>query len=170
MYTFAQRQTPMSTFNHKKNLIKEQLERCNTEEELQNLLYCLNNSSPIEPNLILGKYKVEGQNQDETQSFYSGQLDIKINSEGQIKAVWIIGKSQLQFGTGFMCNNILVFHFYYEGEADHIGKQFKGIVAYKILPDGNLDGFWSEEQGDSMFLGKEFAQKVIEVDSSFSLN
>ena len=160
----------MSTFNYKKDLIKEQLEKCNTEEDLQNLLYCLNNTSKIEPNLILGKYKVQGQNQDESQTSYSGQLDIKINSEGQLKAVWIIGKSQLQFGTGFMSNNILVFNFCYEGEGEHLGQQFKGVVVYKILPSGNLDGFWSEEHGDSMFLGQEFAQKMTEIDSSFSLN
>ncbi len=159
----------MNTFKHRKDLIKEQLDKCNTEEELQNLLY-INTTSKIELNIILGKYKIKGQNQDETHSSYSGQLDIKINSEGRLKAVWIIGKSQLQFGTGFMNNNILVFNFYYEGEGEHIGQQFKGVVVYNILPNGNLDGFWSEEQGDSMFIGKEFAQKVLEVDSSFSLN
>lgn len=160
----------MGGFEHKKEHIKKQLENCNSEKELQNLLsslYCSINSVQ-QP--VLGKYSIQGLNQDEYQSPYSGQLEIKANTSGQLKAIWLIGKDQLQFGTGFMHDNLIVFNFYYEGEAECTGQLFKGVVVYKQLPTGDLNGFWSEKHGDQRFLGKEFAKRLTNTHTDFSLN
>ncbi len=154
--------------NIKKQLITN-LEKCDSILDIHSVIedfYTLN----ISIESILGSYLIEGHNQDENNTPYTGQLEIKTNQFGELKAVWVIGKDQLQFGTGFLHKNTLVFNFYYEGEGDYIGKQFKGIVIYTILPNGELKGFWSEKYGDQRFLGKENAKKRSPLKTEFSLN
>ncbi|MCL5130462.1 MULTISPECIES: hypothetical protein [unclassified Algibacter] len=108
-------------------------------------------------NDIIGKYTIEGFNQDEEKTPYRGKLNLSINKNSRIKADWIIGNSQKQTGTGFFKNNILVINFNYEGEDL---KVYKGVVVYKCLTNDLLEGFWSEKHGNPLFLGEERCFKI----------
>jgi hypothetical protein len=110
-------------------------------------------------NDIIGKYTIEGFNQDEEKTPYQGHLNLSIDAKQRIEAQWIIGNSQTQTGTGFFKNNILVINFNYEGEDRKI---YKGVVVYKCLTPDLLEGFWSEKYGDPLFLGEERCFKITE--------
>ena len=110
-------------------------------------------------NNIIGKYTIEGFNQDEEKTPYRGYLSLSIDANQRIEAQWFIGESQTQTGTGFFKNNILVINFNYEGEDLKI---YKGVVVYKCLTPDLLEGFWSEKHGDPLFLGEERCFKIIE--------
>lgn len=160
----------MTSFSNLKKQLIEQIIDANSLTELQLIIdqYKAQNNYSVED--LVGRYELKGVNQDENESSYSGTLDLSVNEIGRVKALWLIGKDQLQFGSGFYENNILVINFYYEGDDIYRGQQFKGVVVYKVLSDGNLQGFWSEKHGDQRFLGKEYAVKVQNIKTDFSLN
>lgn len=149
----------MNSFNRKKayliNLINNSQSEDDLKERLKLTLYRI---FSIED--LIGRYDIIGENQDENHTKYKGTLDLSINDIGRIKALWLIGDDQLQFGSGFYKDNILVINFYYEGDDIYRGQQFKGVVVYKVLPNGVLEGFWSEKHGNQQYLGKEIAKKT----------
>ncbi|WP_405291038.1 hypothetical protein [Algibacter sp. Ld11] len=110
-------------------------------------------------NDIIGKYTLEGINQDEEKTPYQGYLTVSLDTNQRIKAQWFIGNSQAQSGVGFFKNNILVINFNYEGEDLKI---YKGVVVYKCLTPDFLEGFWSEKHGNPLYLGEERCFKITE--------
>ncbi|MDN3665933.1 hypothetical protein ACFFU1_05620 [Algibacter miyuki] len=103
-------------------------------------------------NDIIGEFSIEGSNQDEHKTAYSGTLTLSLDEHQRIIAHWMIGPDQSQKGTGFFKDHILVINFNYEGEDGNI---FKGVVVYKCLTPDLLEGFWSEKHGNPLFLGEE---------------
>lgn len=101
---------------------------------------------------LVGKFSIIGNNQDENNDSYKGELHLTLNENNRINAKWIINNTQEQFGEGFFKNNILVINFKYYGYEDKI---YKGVVVYKCLTKDILEGFWSEEEGNPLYLGKE---------------
>jgi len=101
---------------------------------------------------LVGQFSIIGNNQDEGDSTYKGILTLTLNAQGRIKALWKINGDQVQKGTGFFKDNILVINFNYEGEDQ---KTYKGVAVYRCLTKDLLDGFWSEKYGDPLFLGTE---------------
>jgi len=114
---------------------------------------------------ITGTYIIEGHNQDEEKTPYQGKLNLSIDQNQRIIANWIISDIQIQNGTGFFKNNILVINFNYKGEDL---KTYKGVVVYKCLTKDLLEGFWSEKHGDPLFLGEERCFRVIENNTSLN--
>lgn len=106
---------------------------------------------------LIGQYLIEGVNQDKEETKYSGSLNLSLRSDGGLNAVWRIDPDQLQYGVGFFKNEMLVINFDYVGDDDVI---FRGVVAYTCVSPEILNGIWSEEVGDSKFVGMEKAQKV----------
>ncbi len=74
-----------------------------------------------------------------------------------VLAQWHIGGVQEQVGTGFFKDNILVINFSYQGENASV---YKGVVVYKCLTKDFLAGFWSEEQGNPLFMGEERCYRI----------
>ncbi len=101
---------------------------------------------------IIGQFSISGTNQDETSASYEGTLSLKLSPDGRIKAHWFINGDQIQKGTGFFKNNILVLNFKYTGEDK---MTYKGVAVYRCLSKDILDGFWSEKYGDPLYLGEE---------------
>lgn len=114
---------------------------------------------------IVGNYTVVGNNQDDSENTYQGTLNLTINNTNQIKAKWLINKSQEQFGTGFFKNNILVINFKYQGDEYNI---YKGTVVYKCITKDILEGFWFEEFGDPNFLGNENCFRITDEKKLFN--
>lgn len=106
---------------------------------------------------LIGSYSVQGSNQEGTNSIsYHGILTLSLDENNRIIAQWIIG-DQLQNGTGFYKDRILVINFNYEGE-DH--KVYKGVAVYRSLSKDILDGFWSEKHGNPLYLGSEYCERI----------
>jgi hypothetical protein len=101
---------------------------------------------------LVGRFQILGSNQDETEKGYKGTLDLSLDENNKIDARWLINKSQQQFGTGFFKDNILVINFQYQGDENTI---YKGVAVYRCISKDILDGFWSEEYGNPLFLGEE---------------
>jgi hypothetical protein len=99
-----------------------------------------------------GIYTVTGTNQDEQSSAYKGTLELALDHHNRIIAEWQIGDSQTQTGTGFFKDNILVINFNYRGDD---GETYEGVVVYKFITKDVLEGFWSEKQGNPLYLGEE---------------
>jgi len=108
---------------------------------------------------LSGAYTVSGINQDEERSTYKGILDLNVLEDNSVKAKWLIGKDQNQFGSGFLVDDTFVIDFYY---FDELKNKYTGTVAYKILSPTTLDGFWTEEFGHLDFIGKEQATKILD--------
>jgi hypothetical protein len=106
---------------------------------------------------LVGDYRIKGHNQDAVKSSYEGKLSLSLDQNRRIIALWNINGHQVQKGTGFFKDQILVVNFNYLGELDQV---FKGVVVYKCLSKDVLDGFWSEKYGDPLFLGGEQAFKI----------
>lgn len=107
---------------------------------------------------IQGDYTIVGVNQDAEKTTYKGLLSLQVNNKNQVLAEWYIGETQTQVGIGFFKNNILVINFKYKGEDDQI---YKGVVVYKCLTKDFFEGFWSEDYGDSMYLGEEKCFRIL---------
>lgn len=107
---------------------------------------------------LVGTYTIIGSNQDASTNNYKGTLNLELENN-LILAKWIIHNAQEQTGTGFFKNNILVITFSYEGEDT---KTYKGVVVYKCISKYILEGFWSEEYGDPLYLGTENCFRVID--------
>lgn len=101
---------------------------------------------------LIGEFQIIGSNQNEDEKTYKGTLSLTLDENNRIIAKWLINKSQQQFGTGFFKNNILVINFNYQGDENSI---YKGVVVYRCISKDILDGFWSEEFGNPLFLGEE---------------
>lgn len=106
---------------------------------------------------LVGSYHIKGSNQDAAHSNYTGTLQLALDEHKRIIALWNISDDQIQQGTGFFNDNILVINFYYGNEYK---ETFTGVVVYKCLSEDILEGFWSEDVGDPQFLGKETAYRV----------
>nr|WP_299397650.1 hypothetical protein [uncultured Gelidibacter sp.] len=101
---------------------------------------------------LVGDYSIIGKNQEDTEITYKGILSLSLNEHNRIRAKWLINDVQVQQGTGFFKDNILVINFNYHGENLEI---YKGVAVYRCLTKDVLDGFWSEKHGDPSFLGEE---------------
>lgn len=101
---------------------------------------------------LIGSYTIIGSNQDENENSYKGTLTLTLNENNRVVAKWLINNSQVQIGTGFFKNNILVINFSYKGENKNI---YKGVVVYSCISKDILDGFWSEKHGNPLYLGEE---------------
>lgn len=108
-------------------------------------------------NDLVGTYAVKGHNQDAFNSSYEGTLELSLDIHQRIVALWNISGGQVQKGTGFFKDNLLVINFHYQNEHK---ESFKGVVVYKCLSKDFLDGFWSEKHGDPNFLGIEQAFRI----------
>ena len=108
---------------------------------------------------IIGKFQILGSNQNEDENTYKGTLSLTLDENNRIIAKWLINKSQQQFGTGFFKDNILAINFNYQGDENNI---YKGLVVYKCISKDILDGFWSEEFGNPLFLGEERCFRIKE--------
>lgn len=108
---------------------------------------------------LVGKYSIIGSNQDESDISYKGILTLTLNDTNRINAKWLINNQQEQLGSGFFKDEILVINFNYLGEDS---KTYKGVVVYRCITKDILDGFWSEKQGNPLFLGEERCFKIKE--------
>lgn len=100
---------------------------------------------------LVGEYSILGTNQDDSGIAYSGTLKLSLKNN-EIIAKWLINENQEQFGVGFFKKNILVINFNYIGEENNT---YYGTVFYKCLHKDVLEGYWTEEYGDPIFLGTE---------------
>ena len=106
---------------------------------------------------LVGIYKLKGKNQEKGSAFtYDGTLKLSLREDGRLNALWQIS-DQLQFGTGFFKEDILVINFYYLSEEN---EKFKGVAVYRCLDKNTLDGFWSEKHGDPKYLGIEYGVRI----------
>jgi hypothetical protein len=101
---------------------------------------------------LVGKFQIIGSNQNDSKETYKGVLSLTLDKNNRIIAKWMIHKSQEQFGLGFFKENILVISFNYQGDENTM---YKGTVVYRCISRDILDGFWSEEFGNPLFLGEE---------------
>lgn len=109
---------------------------------------------------LVGAYTIIGKNQDNTEVHYTGTLKLALDLNNRILAKWIINKEQEQKGEGFFKDNILVINFSYTGDDC---KTYKGIVVYRCITKDILEGFWSEEYGNPLYLGEERCFRVKEI-------
>lgn len=107
-------------------------------------------------NDIIGDYFIEGTNQDESNETYHGVLSLSLDENSRIVAQWRIGDN-IQNGTGFYKDQILVINFNYQAQDN---KTYKGVAVYRCLNKGILDGFWSEKHGNPLYLGTEFCSRI----------
>ncbi|MBV8324919.1 hypothetical protein [Chryseobacterium sp.] len=106
---------------------------------------------------LAGTYAIEGSNQEESNQFtYHGILILSVDENNRIIAQWIIG-DHIQNGTGFYKDQILVINFNYEGDDHTI---YKGVAVYRCPSKDILDGFWSEKQGNPLYLGSEYGVRI----------
>ena len=105
---------------------------------------------------LVGEYSIIGSNQDSDNNEYKGILKLVLKNN-LIIAKWLINDEQEQNGIGFFHDNILVINFNYIGNDL---KNYKGTVVYKCLTKNILDGFWSEEHGNPLYLGSEQCFKI----------
>ncbi|WP_459209138.1 hypothetical protein [Aquimarina rhabdastrellae] len=101
---------------------------------------------------LVGRYQIIGSNQDEGDITYKGTLTLSLDKYNRIIAKWLIHGEQEQIGHGFFKDNILVINFSYQGDDHQI---YNGTVVYRCLSKDLLDGFWSEEFGNPLYLGEE---------------
>nr|WP_321227768.1 hypothetical protein [uncultured Psychroserpens sp.] len=104
-----------------------------------------------------GTYNITGSNQDSEGVTYKGTLDLTLDENNRIKAKWLINNNQVQLGTGFFKDNILVINFNYKGDNETV---FKGVVVYKCMSKDILEGFWSEKHGNPLYLGEETCFRI----------
>lgn len=109
---------------------------------------------------ILGQFSITGTNQDNEGNGYKGTLKLTIDRNNRINALWMINHDQIQKGTGFFRDNILVINFNYEGESQSI---YKGVAVYRCITPDILDGFWSEKHGNPLYLGTERCLRITEI-------
>lgn len=109
---------------------------------------------------IIGNFYIVGNNQDADENSYKGTLSLSLDNTNRIKAKWLINNEQIQLGSGFFRDNILVINFNYKGEDT---KTYKGVTVYRCLSKDLLDGFWSEKHGNPLYLGKERCFRVTDI-------
>jgi len=68
------------------------------------------------PQDIIGTYSISGSNQEaNTTITYQGILTLTLDEYDRIQAHWLINDEQVQTGSGFFKNNILVHQFQVQG-------------------------------------------------------
>jgi len=113
---------------------------------------------------LVGTYNIIGKNQENTEVNYTGLLTLGLDENNRVFAKWFIDGEQIQVGTGFFKDDILVINFSYQGEANEI---LKGVVVYRCITKDILDGFWSEKHGNPIYLGEERCFRVKEEQDKF---
>lgn len=111
----------------------------------------------MKTNELIGRYDIEGTNQDAEASSYKGYLELSLDYCNRIIAQWHIGDSQMQSGLGFFKDNVMVINFNYTGDDKTL---YEGIVVYKCITENILDGFWSEKHGNPLYLGSERCYRI----------
>ncbi|TXE15696.1 hypothetical protein ES692_15570 [Psychroserpens burtonensis] len=101
---------------------------------------------------LTGHFNITGRNQDGDTAAYKGTLQLTADDNNRIVAKWLINNNQLQLGTGFFKDNILVINFNYKGDNETL---YKGVAVYKCITKDLLEGFWSEKHGNPQYLGEE---------------
>jgi len=84
-----------------------------------------------------GHYTVQGTNFDGSK--YSGEADITVSSNTTCRIVWKTGETTSK-GICMRVNDVLVAAYGLNGEI--------GLVAYRILDNGVLDGVWTMADKD----------------------
>ncbi|MGO4822219.1 MULTISPECIES: hypothetical protein [unclassified Flavobacterium] len=107
---------------------------------------------------LVGTYSIEGSNQDGSNEIsYKGSITLSLDTNNCIIAQWLIS-GQVQKGTGFFKDNILVVNFNYCGDDNII---YKGVAVYRCINKDILDGFWSEKHGNPLYLGTERCTRIV---------
>ncbi|KIQ14803.1 hypothetical protein RT99_23630 [Flavobacterium sp. MEB061] len=107
---------------------------------------------------LTGSYSISGSNQDQSQEInYKGILNLSLDENNRIVALWLINDTQQQKGHGFFKDNILVINFSYKGDDR---KTYKGVAVYRCITKDVLDGFWSEKHGNPLYLGTEHCLRI----------
>ncbi|OMP30015.1 hypothetical protein [Mangrovimonas sp. DI 80] len=106
---------------------------------------------------IVGNFSLLGKNQDDIEHSYKGVLTLELDANNRIVANWLINGEQVQTGTGFFKDQILVLNFKYKGED---GNTYKGVAVYRCISADVLDGFWSEKHGNPLYLGEEHCFRI----------
>jgi hypothetical protein len=101
---------------------------------------------------LIGHFNIIGCNQDGDNATYKGTLQLTVDDNNRIVAKWLINTDQVQLGTGFFKDNILVINFNYKGDNETL---YKGVAVYKCITKDLLEGFWSEKHGNPQYLGEE---------------
>jgi len=114
---------------------------------------------------LIGTYSIIGKNQEDTENNYTGTLTLSLDSNNRILAKWLLNNEQVQVGTGFFKDNIMVINFSYQEEDNRV---YKGVVVYRCISKDILDGFWSEKHGDPLYLGEERCFRVKEEEQVFN--
>lgn len=109
---------------------------------------------------IIGHFSISGSNQDGEGNSYKGTLTLTLDHNNRIDARWLINKDQIQKGSGFFRDNILVINFNYKGDNESV---FKGVAVYRCITPDLLDGFWSEKHGNPLYLGTERCMRINEI-------
>ena len=93
------------------------------------------------PRDIIGTYSISGSNQEADNAItYQGVLTLTLDEYDRVQAHWLINDEQVQTGSGFFKNNILVINFKYKGDYKIT---YKGVAVYQCITKDVLDGFWS---------------------------
>ena len=96
------------------------------------LAACAVITAPVSAQEIGGKYTVQGTNLNG--STYSGEAAITLTSETTCEIVWKTGATE----AGGICMR--------NGDsfaAGYVLEDAVGLVIYKVLPDGTLNGLWT---------------------------
>lgn len=142
------------------NLKQKLIVQNSSSSELNNIkvsTFVLFNNKSMTVEDLVGSYSVQGSNQEESENIsYHGILTLSLDENNRIIAQWLIGDHE-QNGTGFFKNDILVINFNYQGEDSHV---YKGVAVYRCINENVLDGFWSEKQGNPLYLGSEYCTRI----------
>lgn len=88
-----------------------------------------------------GTYKIMGQNPDDPQSCYMGNLVIEYDDDSWLATWYISGFTHFAYGMQ-VSPNILVFNFSYMDEDE---EPHTGLVAYTFFASNVVHGEWIEE-------------------------
>ena len=151
--------------------------RSNFQFELNIRQKMLNNIEQVEYNICQentpGTYKIMGQNPDDPESCYIGNVIIEFKENTWLATWYISGFIHYAYGLK-VSSNILVFNFSYSDEDENL---HTGLVAYTFLTNSIVHGEWIEEGYSQK--GVEELRKVdedeLDIDShdgnlGFSLN
>ena len=109
-----------------------------------------------------GTYKIMGQNPDDPQSCYIGNVIIEYDDDTWLATWYISGFTHFAYGMQ-VSPNILVFNFSYVDEDD---EPHTGLVAYTFFSSHIVHGEWMEEGFSEK--GVEELRKLEEDDTDFN--
>ena len=108
-----------------------------------------------------GTYKIMGQNPDDPQSCYIGNVIIEYDDDSWLATWYISGFTHFAYGMQ-VSPNILVFNFSYMDEDE---EPHTGLVAYTFFSNHIVHGEWMEEGYSEK--GIEELRKLDEDDTDF---